>query len=161
MFGVSFRFRVPSVVRRPTVHPAQFRKYQNVSAHTQWFLESTYIPAHAYSLTRNKMALRSTVGNRFGSKLWPCTGQTSASFFVQFNTKAPCVAERYFFLLFLPVRKMWQQTASQRSRNVIQAGKGQPGSTVGLRHPDIRAPCPSNTCYMSLHTTAKAIFGIR
>lgn len=33
----------------------------------------------------------------------------------------------------------------------ILAG-GQAGSRVGLRHPDKRAPCPSNTCYTSQHT---------
>lgn len=32
-------------------------------------------------------------------------GPDTSEFFVLFNTKAPCVAERYFFL---PARKMWQ-----------------------------------------------------
>lgn len=76
-------------------------------------------------------------------------------FFVWFNTKAPCMAERYFFL---PAQKKWQQqTASQWSRDVVKAGRGQLGSTVGLRHPDIRAPCPFNTCYTSLHSASLAI----
>jgi hypothetical protein len=60
-------------------------------------------------------------------------------FFVSSNLKVPCFAERYYFS-FSQVRRSGSR--QHLCGAALSYCRVQPGSTVGLRHPDKRAPCP-------------------